>query len=111
MLVGLAFEALTEVGMRDPDERLSALSDRFPSQIHDAVLGDDVHDVGAWRGNDVARRQIQHDAAAALAALVVSGRQTDEGLAALRGVGAAHELQLSARPADVTVTVGLGSAL
>src|SRR5262245_13545950 len=107
MLVRLAFETFPEVRMRNANQGLGTFSDRFPLQIDEAVLRDDVHHVGAWRGDDVALRQVQHDAAAALAAFLVSRRQADEGLAALRRVRASHELRLAARSADVPVPVRL----
>ena len=45
------------------DQRLGALGDRLALQVHHAVLGDDVHHVGARRGDDVAGRQRRDDAA------------------------------------------------
>ena len=62
MLVRLAFEALTKVRLRNPNESFSALRDRRCFQIHESVLGNDEHHV--------------------------------RGLAAFRGVGSAHELQM-----------------
>src|SRR5262249_17451091 len=111
MLVRLAFEALTEVGMSNPNQSLGTFRDGFSLQVDDSVLGDDVHHVRAGCGDDVARCEVQHDAAAALAALVVGRRQANERLATLRGVGAADELQLSARSTDVAVAVRFGRRL
>ena len=111
MLEGFALELLAIVGMGDRNEPARPLGHRLALEVDESIFGDDVHDVRAWRGDDISRRQVEHDAAAALAALVVSRRQANEGLAALRGVGTAHELQLSARAADVAVAVGLGRRL
>src|SRR5262245_45149766 len=83
MLVCLTFEALTEVGMSNPNQGLGTFRNGFSLQVDDSVLGDDVHHVGAWCGDDVAGCQVQHDAAPALAALLVGRRQANEGLAVL----------------------------
>ena len=111
VLVRLAFETLAKVRMRDADQRLGAFGDGLPLQIDHPVLGDDEHDVRAGCGHDVALSQVQHDPAAALAALVVGRGEADERFAAFRGVGAAHELQLPAGAAEMAVTVGFGGRL
>src|SRR5262252_4022148 len=93
VLVRLPLEVLTEVRMGDPDERSSSLGHRLSLQVHDAVLGNDEHDVRTRRRHDVSLRQAEHDPAAALAALFVRRRQAYERLAAFRRVRTAHELQ------------------
>src|SRR6266516_3566590 len=107
----LALELLAEVGMRQRDERLHALGNGLPLEVHDPVLRDDVHDVGARRGHDVARRQRADDAALPLAALLVRRREADEGLAAPRRVGAAHELELPAGAGQVAMAGRLRGGL
>ncbi len=97
--------------MRQTNDGLSAFGHRFPFQIDHAELGDHIHDVGARGSHDVTGREGKHDAAAALASFLVGGRKTDKRLASLGGIGAAHELQLSSRAADVAVTVRLRSRL
>src|SRR5206468_9847641 len=101
VLARLPLELLAEIRVREGDERPGALGDRLSLEIHDPVLRDDVHDVGARRGDDVARRQRADDAALPLAALLVRRREADEGLAAPRRVGAAHELELPAGAGQV----------
>src|SRR4030095_9209445 len=64
MFKSLSLEILPEVRGRDSDECLVPLRHRLALQVHDAVLGDDVHHIGAWRGHDVSLREIQHDPAA-----------------------------------------------
>ena len=58
-------ELLPEIRVRNPDERPGSLRDRFAFQIDDAVLGDHVHHIRAWRGHDVSLREIEHETAAA----------------------------------------------
>src|SRR5262245_57707816 len=111
VLVRLTFEIIAKVRMRDANQRLGAFGDRLPLQIDHPVLGDDEHDVGTGCGHDIAWRQVQHDPAAALAALVVGRREADERLAAFRRVGAAYELQLPAGAAEMAMTVGFGGRL
>src|SRR5262245_29027536 len=102
-LQGLALERLAEVRMRDPDQRPGALGDRLALQVDAAVLGDDVHHVGARRGDHVAGGERRDDAALARPALVVGRREAHERLPALRGVGAAHELELPAGAGEVAI--------
>ena len=97
--------------MGDGDEGFGALGNGFSLQVDDAVFGDDVHHVGARRGDDVAGREVKHDAAAALALLAIRGGEADKRFASLGRIGAADELQLSAGAADVAVAVGLGGGL
>src|ERR1700732_603734 len=97
--------------MRDTDQRLGAFSDGLPLQIDHPVLGNYEHDVRAWCGHDVALSQVQHNPAAALTALVIGRGEANECLAAFRGIGAAHELQLPAGTAEMAVTVGFGGRL
>ena len=92
--------------MREGDQSLGAFGNRSSLQVDHAVLGDDVHHVRARRRDDVAGREVEHDPALALAALLVGGRQADERLAALRCIGAAHKLQLASGAADVAMAVG-----
>src|SRR5262245_8748072 len=58
VLVCLPLEVVPEIRVRDPDERLGPLRDRFAFQVDDAVLGDDIHHIRARRGHDVSRREI-----------------------------------------------------
>src|SRR6266536_1400666 len=92
VLVRLAFETLAKVRMRDADQRPGPFGDGFPLQIDHPVLGDDEHDVGTGCGDHIAWRQVQHDPAAALAALVGGLGEGDGRLGALRGIRAAHLL-------------------
>ena len=71
MLVGLLLKLRTEIRMCDGDERFCALRDRLSLQVDHAVFRDDVHHVGARRGDDVAGRQVQYDAAAGRAPLAI----------------------------------------
>jgi hypothetical protein len=49
---------------------MSALARSATSlEIDQAIFGDDVRDVGAWRDHDIALRKVEHNPAAALAAL------------------------------------------
>src|SRR5580765_2657393 len=105
VLVRLAFETLAKVRMRDADQCLGAFGDGLPLQIDHPILGHDEHDVRSRCRHDVALSQVQHDPATALAALVVGRGEADERLAAFGGVGAAHELQLAAGAAEMTVAV------
>ena len=73
MLIGLSLKILAEIRVSNRDERLSTLGDRFSFQVDHAVFGDDIHNGGAWRRDDVAWRQVEHDSAAALAMLAIGG--------------------------------------
>src|SRR5262245_32459109 len=75
MLVRLPLEAFLEVRMRDANQALRTLRDRFSLQVDHSILRDDEHHVGPWRGDDVARCEVQHDPAAALATLRIRRRQ------------------------------------
>src|SRR5262245_8927718 len=107
VFVGLAFERFAEIWMGNGNERLGTLRYRFALETDHPVLGDDVHDIGARRRNDVSGSEAEHDTALGLAALIVCRGQADERLAAFRGIGAAHELKLSPRAANVAEAVGL----
>jgi hypothetical protein len=65
VFVGLALEILAKVGVRKSDKRFGPLGDRLSFQIDHAVLRDYIHHVRAGSGNNVAVRQIEHNAAAA----------------------------------------------
>src|SRR5580700_835522 len=97
--------------MGESDERFGAFGDGLSLEIDHAIFGDDIHDVGARGGHDVALREVEHDPAAALAALVIGGGEANKRLAALRGIGAAHELQLPTSTADVAMAVRFGGGL
>src|SRR6185437_5285060 len=77
-LVGFALEPLTEVGMCNAADRLCALGYGSSLQIDHAVLGDHIHHVRARRRDDVAGREVEHDAAAALTSPLVSRGEADE---------------------------------
>ena len=92
VFVGLALKLLAEIRMGDGDEGKGALGDRLSFEVDEAIFSDDVHDVGAGSGDDIAGSEVEDDAAAGLAELLVGGCHADEGFAALGSIGAAHEL-------------------
>ena len=81
VLVRLAFEGFTEVRMGDGDQRHGALRHSLSFEVDHAIFGHNIHHVGAWRRDNVAGRQVEHDPAARLAPFVKSGRHTNKRLA------------------------------
>ena len=73
MLVGVALEAVAKIRVRNCYQCHGAFRHGLSLEICHAVFSHNVHDVGARRGDDVARRQLEHDAAAAFAPFVVGG--------------------------------------
>src|SRR5687768_15564624 len=61
LLARVAFQLLAEPGMRDRNERVGAFRHRLALEVHDAVLGRDIHGVDPRRGHDVAGRQAGHN--------------------------------------------------
>src|SRR4051794_16786672 len=111
MPAGLAFQLISEVGVRNGDHRSGPLRNGFALEVHDPMLGDHVHHVGSSAGDDVAGGQVDDDAARAHAVTLIGRGHADERLPADRGVRAAHELRLPARAADVAVAGGLAGCL
>src|SRR3990167_8074854 len=75
VFTSLALEAFTEVGMGKRDQHPGPFGDRAALEVGDAIFSDDIHHVRPRGGDDVARGQVEHDAAAALALLLVGRRQ------------------------------------
>src|SRR3954464_8257729 len=103
---GLALQFVPEVWVCDGDHRPGPIGDGFALEVHDPVLGDDVHHVRARGRDHVAGGQVEHHAARAYAVALVGGGHADERLAALGRVGAADELRLAAGAADVAAGRG-----
>ena len=89
--------------MGKADDGPRAFSDRKPLQIGNAVFGDNIHLIRPRGGNDIARCQVQNNAAFPHPLTLIGGRKAHEGLAALGRIGAAHELGLAARGANVDI--------
>ena len=73
MFIRLTLKPLAKVWMGNADERFSAFGDGLSLEIDHAVFGHDIHDIGARRGHNVARREVEHNPAATVAPLVISG--------------------------------------
>lgn len=110
VLARFTFESVAEIGVGERNHGFCAIWNGFAFQVGHAELGHDVHHVGAWRRYDTAGRQIEGDPALADAVSFIGRGQADEGLAALRRIGCAHELQLAARAADMAVAGTFGGA-
>jgi hypothetical protein len=54
VLIRLTLQPITKVRMGDSDERFGAFGDGLSLEIDHAIFGDDIHDVGARRGHDIA---------------------------------------------------------
>ena len=93
--------------MRDGSHRLRALAQALARELSDAVLGRNVLDHRARRGDRAAGWNRGDDVALALAILGhAGGVDADEALAALRAVGPLEEIHL---PADAGELAGAGA--
>ena len=111
MLVSLAFQLFAEVGMGDGDQRLRALGTDFPFRL--TMPYSVTTYIMSERGvvTTLPGVRLRTMRLLRVAALLVGRREADEGLAAFRRIGAAHELQLAAGAADVAVAVGFRGRL
>ena len=83
----------------------------FPLRLTMPYSVTDVHHVAAGCGDDIARRQVQHDPTPPHTGTFVGRRHADERLPAVRRVARADELELTAGSADVAVSVRLARRL
>ena len=102
-LVCLPDQLLPEVRVCHADQSLCLLPAGETLQVHAAVLGAQVVDIGAGVGDDAAVFQSGTDAALHLAGLLIKegGGQADKALAALGQVGAQNKVQLTTCAGDV----------
>ena len=82
--------------MRKADQSPHPIGHVQDLQVDAAVLCGDVLDLGTGRRYGRSRRELQRDLAFALAVLHEGGGKYDDRLAALRPLGAFHEIELSA---------------
>lgn len=91
--LSLGNKFLSEIRVSNGDDLLSTLPSSSALQIHDAVLSNQIIDVGSGSGDYAARGHTWTNAALERAVLVLHcGGATDEALATLRQVCAQHEV-------------------
>ena len=102
-------QLLTEVGVRDGGHRLGALAQGLAGKARDAVLGRDILDHRARRGDRAAAGDGGKDVALALAVLRKARRvDADEALAALGAVRPLEEVHLAADAGELARAGALG---
>ena len=104
-------ELVAVVGVRDRGEGARSLADRPARELGDAELGDDRAGVVPGRGDDRARWERRHDAAAALTAHRRGRAQAHERAVLGVEVGARHEVLVSADARDLASVDRVGDDL
>jgi len=105
-------ELVPGVGMGDIDQPLGPLPSVHPLDVECSVFRHEDMGDGPRNGHDPSRREVGDDPRLDIAVLVlIAGRETNEGLAALRLITGENEIELSPRAGDLAEARGLGTDL